>query len=259
MTDSARSIARDPECPEKASLAAFLARNPFPNPYTLGFFYREKMRAIHRTAPAEPMERILDIGGGRSGITALLYPEAQVVSLDIDDAHASAACNNWPGVEFVCADAVRLPFPDRCFDAVVLFDLLEHVPDDGAVAREVKRVVRRGGWVLISTPKETWRYPHFRILSPICPPEEELFSQWGHVRRGYSHADLAELFGRRPDRVASFCSPSTALGHDIAFSKLRPRIKKAAWLATSPLTYLGYALDQAPNRGSEHVAAWRME
>lgn len=181
-----------------------------------------------------------------------------MISLDINSSHASAPCNNWPGVGFVCADAARLPFPDRDFDAVVLFDLLEHVPDDRAVAREVRRVVRHGGWILISTPKETWRYPHFRILNPLCPSEAELFAEWGHVRRGYSHADLVRLFGTEPDRLASFCSPSTALGHDIAFSNLTRRVKKAAWIAVSPFTYLGYAFDKAPSRGSEHVAAWKI-
>ena len=36
---------------KKATLSAFLARNPFPNGWTDGLFYREKMRAIHRIAP----------------------------------------------------------------------------------------------------------------------------------------------------------------------------------------------------------------
>lgn len=259
MIISPRSIERDPACGTKAALGAFLSRNPFPDPLTLGFFYREKMRAIHRIAPAESLSRILDIGGGRSGISALLYPEAEVVNLDVDPNYASAPCNSWPGVSFVCGDAVKLPFPDQSFDAVVLFDLLEHVVDDFAAAREVRRVVRSGGWILLSTPKSNWCYPHFRILKPICPPEEKLFAEWGHVRRGYSETDLTQLFERQPDKLASFCSPSTAIGHDIAFSNLNRRSKLALWIATSPLTYLGYGLDRGHSRGSEHVAAWRVD
>ena len=68
----------------KRPLRAFLAMNPFPHPMTEGFFYREKMRAIHRVAPDAPFTRILEVGGGRSGLTRMLYPDATVVNLDMD-------------------------------------------------------------------------------------------------------------------------------------------------------------------------------
>ena len=45
----------------------------------------------------------------------------------------------------MCADAAALPFADSSFDAVTLFDLLEHVPDDRAAASEAWRVLRPGG------------------------------------------------------------------------------------------------------------------
>jgi hypothetical protein len=70
----------------KARLGAFLSTNPYPRPLTQGFFYREKMRAIHRIAPDEAFRRILEVGGGQSGLTARLYPEAEVINLEINDA-----------------------------------------------------------------------------------------------------------------------------------------------------------------------------
>ncbi len=48
---------------------------------TDGLFYREKMRAIHRVAPAGIEGRILEIGGGRSGLASILYPNADIVTL----------------------------------------------------------------------------------------------------------------------------------------------------------------------------------
>ena len=54
----------DPErVSEKAPVRPFLQRNPFPRPLTLGFFYREKMRAIHRIAPKKVVGPILEVGG----------------------------------------------------------------------------------------------------------------------------------------------------------------------------------------------------
>src|SRR5688572_29436404 len=91
---------------KKASLSAFLAGNPFPDGWTDGLFYREKMRAIHRIAPANIGERgawILEIGGGRSGLAGRLYPDAEVVTLDLDFALRAGG-----SVAFVCGDARQL-------------------------------------------------------------------------------------------------------------------------------------------------------
>ena len=240
----------------KAPLRSFLRANPFPNPYTEGFFYREKMRAIHRIAPRASPRRILDVGGGQSGLTALLYPEARITTLDLDARYGRAAPNCWPGVDFACGDAAALPFADATFDAVTLLDLLEHVPEDARVAAEAWRVLRPGGFILVSTPRDTWRFPYYRLLRPICRTEAELFAEWGHVRRGYSRDDLVRLFGRVPDAEGGFINPATALGHDISFARLGQRARKALWLAVSPLTWLGYALDRRSRGGTEIVALW---
>ena len=69
----------------KARRAQLLAGNPFPDPLTLGFFYREKLRAIHEVAPDGLFQHVLEIGGGRGGVTGLLYPQARVVNLELRD------------------------------------------------------------------------------------------------------------------------------------------------------------------------------
>lgn len=243
-----------PDGTRKAKLGTFLASNPFPNPLTDGFFYREKMRAIHAVAPAAGVRRVLEVGGGRSGMGGRLYPDAHVVTADIDPAHAASANLNS---SFVCADARKLPFAAGAFDVVSLFDVLEHIGDDAAATREALRVARPGGWVLVTTPAADWRYPRYRVLSPICPHERELMREWGHVRRGYTLERLQGLFGAAPDRTSSFINPLTALCHDIAFSRLSSRRRKALHLLISPITAAGYLGHRLIGRGSEICAAWR--
>jgi SAM-dependent methyltransferase len=245
----------------KALLRDFLRRNPFPDGLTDGLFYREKMRAIHRIAPdllgdGSGPGRILDIGGGRSGLAAMLYPQAQVVTVDIDPLLADQAPADARSI-FVCADACRLPFVEGAFDAVSMFDVLEHIGGDLAAAREAMRVTTPGGHVLISTPTAAWRYPYHRFMAPLCPPEEDLMAEWGHVRRGYSAAELQALLGGPPLARASFINGVTAFAHDVAFSRLGRRTRKVLHAAAAPLTILGYLCHRPGMAGAEIAMSWR--
>ena len=95
-------------------LGTFLSRNPFAHGWTEGLFYREKMRAIHRIAPPSlaPGECILEIGGGRSGLATMLYPDADVTTLDLDPEHSL----HQPAsvrTRFVCGRE-SAPLPRQC-------------------------------------------------------------------------------------------------------------------------------------------------
>src|SRR6185295_6157089 len=56
------------------------------------------------------------------------------------------------GARAVGGDVGALPFADRSFDLVGAFDIVEHVEDDAAVFRELGRVLRDGGTLLLSVP-----------------------------------------------------------------------------------------------------------
>jgi SAM-dependent methyltransferase len=242
---------------ERCPLGDFLDLNPFGRGWTDGLFYREKMRAIHRIAPPQlpGSARVLEIGGGRSRMAAMLYPDADVTTLDIDPSLAP----DEPGdgrSRFVCGDATDLPFADASFDLVTQFDVLEHIEDDRRAAAEAKRVVRPGGWILVSTPSADWRYPYYGFMQRLCPPERALMDEWGHVRRGYRPDDLTHLFGRPADSRASFINAGTAFFHDVAFSRLSPRQRKLLYAAGALPTLVAYSLHGPETRGTEMAYAW---
>jgi SAM-dependent methyltransferase len=239
----------------KARRAQLLAGNPFPDPLTLGFFFREKLRAIHEVAPDGPFQRVLEIGGGRGGVTGLLYPQARVVNLEMDAAFATAPPN--AGKPFVCGDATRLPFIARSFDAVTMFDVLEHVPDHAAAIAEALRVLRPQGALLVSSPNEHWRFPYYAPLRIVCPTEAEIMAEWGHVRRGYRLDELERVIGLPCLAFATFITPLTVLGHDIAFSRLPYRVRRWLCALLSPLTWLAYAVHRPSSKGTETASAWR--
>ncbi|MEB3233456.1 MAG: class I SAM-dependent methyltransferase [Leptolyngbyaceae bacterium] len=242
----------------KPPLGEFLKHNPFPNPRTLGFFYREKMRAIHGIAPDTPFAKILEVGGGQGGLTALLYPQSQIVNLDFDPQFANAACNQQPNVTFVCGDATQLPFEDASFDAVTMFDVLEHIPHDQGAIAEAFRVLKPGGVLLISTPdRATWRFPHYNLFKPICPPESAVMAEWGHVRRGYTLEDLKTLMPVACEQYATFINAITVIGHDVAFSNLPYRLRLLLAVILSPVIWLAYWFHRPTGWGTETASRWQ--
>jgi ubiquinone/menaquinone biosynthesis C-methylase UbiE len=241
----------------KSALSVFLSHNPFQSPLTLGFFYREKMRAIHSVAPDVPSREILEVGGGRSGLTRLLYPDARVTNLDLEPSFADAPCNRQERVRFVCGDATRLEFGSQSFDVVTMFDVLEHIPEHERAIAEALRVLKPGGYLLISTPNEHWRFPYYRFMKKWCPSEEQMFAEWGHVRRGYSLAQLRKLIAIPFERSATFISPLTVLCHDVAFSRIPGRLRRAICWALSPITWIGYAIHRPESMGTETASAWQ--
>lgn len=113
-----------------------------------------------------PGDRLLDAGcgSGRHACEALRRG-ARVVALDAAGAEAAGAGAFLAGMvaqgqagaggagAAMAADAGRLPFPDAAFDRVVAAEMLEHVPDDGAVMGELSRVLRPGGTLAVTVPR----------------------------------------------------------------------------------------------------------
>jgi SAM-dependent methyltransferase len=241
----------------KAQSGNFLAGNPFERPMTEGFFYREKMQAIHYVAPDHPFQEILEVGGGPSGLTAMLYPQALITNMDIDPKYAEFQCNRQSRIRFICGDATTLPFENASFDAVTLFDVLEHIPDDQKAVSEALRVLRPGGFILISAPNEHWRFPYYNFMKSICPTDTDIMAEWGHVRRGYTLDELKHLTGLTCRSHCSFINPITVLCHDVAFSSLSPISRRIGCALLGPVTWLGYGLHRPGALGTETASCWQ--
>jgi len=97
-----------------------------------------------------PPARFLEVGCGTGNVSSFLAQEGyRVTGCEF---YQEAIERAWPGFEVVQGDATRLSFADGSFDAVGLFDVIEHFSDDGAVAQEAGRVLRRGGIIAITVP-----------------------------------------------------------------------------------------------------------
>jgi SAM-dependent methyltransferase len=133
----------------------------------------------------------LDLGAGLGYYSRHLLASAAppVVALDLDLPALALAAGE---VGAVAADALRLPFPDRTFGTVLLADVLEHCPDDAAVLREIARVTRPGGCLLLSVPSIEWGFPDFQSVLGIATVHDRPGPEQHH-RPGYTAAELRRL------------------------------------------------------------------
>jgi SAM-dependent methyltransferase len=112
----------------------------------------------------DPGAELLDVGCG-TGWLARHFPRYTGI-----DASADAVARAQEAGRRVQQGDVsrRLPFDDESFDAVVLKDLLEHVPDPAFTVTEARRVLRPGGRVFASSPDaQRWVWDDYTHQRPF--------------------------------------------------------------------------------------------
>jgi len=92
-------------------------------------------------------DRMLDIGCGR-GTMLKLARESDVEAWGIE--RQSPVGHRVPGILYQSLPECH--FPDRHFDLVILWHVLEHLPDPAATLREIQRILKPGGWLSVAVP-----------------------------------------------------------------------------------------------------------
>jgi 2-polyprenyl-3-methyl-5-hydroxy-6-metoxy-1,4-benzoquinol methylase len=99
-------------------------------------------------------DRVLDLGCGEGRFTTeLARAGARVVGVDVAEEPLRRARARDPALELHAVDdGAPWPLADTCFDVVWAGEVIEHVADTAAWLSEVRRVLRSGGRLLLSTP-----------------------------------------------------------------------------------------------------------
>jgi demethylmenaquinone methyltransferase / 2-methoxy-6-polyprenyl-1,4-benzoquinol methylase len=107
-------------------------------------------RAVARAVDAQPGERVLDLAAG-TGTSSLPFTQAgaYTVPCDFSTGMLGEGRRRHPWMPFTAGDATKLPFRDGVFDAVTISFGLRNVQDTDAALREMLRVTRPGGKVVI--------------------------------------------------------------------------------------------------------------
>jgi demethylmenaquinone methyltransferase / 2-methoxy-6-polyprenyl-1,4-benzoquinol methylase len=122
-----------------------------------------RRRTVEAVDP-RPGQRILDLAAGTGTSSEPFgYAGAEVVPTDLSLGMLEVGKRRRPALSFVAADGLSLPYVDAAFDAVTVSFGLRNMEDPAAALRELHRVTRPGGTLVIcefSTPS----WPPFRTL-----------------------------------------------------------------------------------------------
>lgn len=114
-------------------------------------FVFQRSRLAYVEAARRVGGRVLEIGTGTGYGIEIIAPSAE--SFVTLDKFRSSEVESLPqGVEFREATVPPLPFDDESFDCVVSFQVIEHIKRDRAFVDEVRRVLKKGGKFIVSTP-----------------------------------------------------------------------------------------------------------
>lgn len=138
--------------------------------------YYGRVHASHGYTPAEPFlfelhaamlrkldaiflsripqgSRVLDAGCGRSLFTEIRprWP-FMIVAADVDHDLLRARRAEFGDVHWAIAPATPLAFVDQAFEAVFAGELIEHLADPRQALGEFRRVLKPGGWLVLTTP-----------------------------------------------------------------------------------------------------------
>jgi SAM-dependent methyltransferase len=154
--------------------------------------------------------RVLDVGCGVGMYTqAFLRHTSRVFGVEIERERALEARRRAAGV--IQASGRRLPFPDAAFDVVFSHEVLEHVDDDRACVKEMVRVARPGGRLLVFVPNRLYPFEthgvfwrdqyHFGNVPLVNWLPTSLRDRLAPHVRAYTSRDLRRLFEGLPMRI----------------------------------------------------------
>jgi len=134
---------------------------------------------------------ILDIGSYDGEISYRLknmLPKLNITVVDIDKIGLKLAREK--GLDTLYASALELPIEDSQVDIVLCLDLLEHVEEGDTLIKEISRVLKKDGKVILTTPMQNGVSFPFLSKQKI----ETINKSWGHIQKGYSLENIEELF-----------------------------------------------------------------
>jgi SAM-dependent methyltransferase len=157
-------------------------------------------------------KEIVDLGSGTGyGSHALSRVAKRVTAVDLSPEAVAHASSHYrvPNLSYEVGDVTRVPYEDGTFDAAVSFEVIEHLEEPEELVVEAKRVIKRDGVFIGSTPdKQTYSNDRNAVnlyhAREMYEPEfkEMLERHFEHVEIYRQGAISGSLITRNPEELA---------------------------------------------------------
>lgn len=117
-------------------------------------------------------ERILDLGCGDGNVTIRIAEACcakEVFGVDVDDQALQQAQRKGMTVVKADLNVDKLPFQANYFDLVIMAEVIEHLLDPDHALQQVQRVLKPGGYLLLTTPNLGWYVNRLVLLFGYQP------------------------------------------------------------------------------------------
>jgi SAM-dependent methyltransferase len=139
--------------------------------------------------------RVLEVGCARGQyIRSIKQNRPDLISFGCDINKTAISLNMKEDTEthYFWADATKIPFPDGSFDAIVFFDLLEHLTEPDVFFTEARRILKKGGTLHGYVPCEGQPGTLHWLLWKIKLGHDLKKKHRGHIQR-FTHRDIHDL------------------------------------------------------------------
>jgi len=125
-------------------------------------FVQEQLR---RLSKIHPFERALNLGTGEGDYDRMIagFVGGELIGCDVNEddlAHARQLNQDVSNLRYETNDALNLSYPDASFDLVVSCEVIEHVGKPGQMIREISRVLRPGGYAVMTFPSREFPFTY---------------------------------------------------------------------------------------------------
>lgn len=206
---------------KKGIIKAFRYEQRMENPlkYNIATRYRKKL--IFDLIKPKKKDMLLDVGCGLGYMASLLSKKCKTYGIDTDTKSIKLAKKVGDGnATFLVANALKMPFKGNTFDYVIASEVIEHVPDDNLFMKEIVRVTKKNGTIVLTTPSLEGLFK----VSATC----HKYGTEKHFKEGYKEKDLIKLFQKNG------CKVKKVRYSMIFFTQLLINLVKLAYSAKEP-------------------------
>ncbi len=140
--------------------------------------WSRKKKNIREIFDSLEIKSVIDFGCGDGGLIDLINDKIQYTGVDISPKQIEYAKKHLQSLkrknaEVMQGDILNLKFKDNSFDAALVCDVVEHVLSPEKLFQEIKRVVKKNGYVVFSIPNEyLWETARAILLRfPLRSPD----------------------------------------------------------------------------------------